>query len=85
LLRGRFFTGPDRIGNQPVIVIDQTLAKRAFPGKDPVGSEVSILFMGRVKIIGVVGATKHQALDEGVDEPPQPALYVRSYSFRTNL
>jgi putative ABC transport system permease protein len=81
LLRGRFFTDQDRVGNQPVIVIDETLAKRVFPGQDPVGKALSIQLLGRVRIIGVVGAIKHQSLDEDAYGPRQPALYVPFLQF----
>ncbi len=81
LLRGRFFTEQDRVGSQPVVVIDETLAKRVFPGQDPVGKALSIQLMGRVRIIGVVGAIKHQSLDEDASAPPEPALYVPFLQF----
>ncbi|HXR75708.1 MAG TPA: ABC transporter permease, partial [Bryobacteraceae bacterium] len=81
LLRGRFFTDRDRVGSEPVMVIDETLAKRAFPGEDPVGKALSIQFMGRLRVIGVVGAIKHQSLDEDASGPRQPALYVPFLQF----
>jgi predicted permease len=37
LVRGRFFTESDREGGLPVIVIDEKLANRFWPGQDPVG------------------------------------------------
>jgi len=85
LLRGRFFTAQDRVGNQPVIVIDETLAKRVFPGKDPIGSELSIQLLGRARIVGVVGAIKHQSLDEDAYGPPEPAIYVPFLQFPDEL
>ncbi len=81
LLRGRFFTDQDRLGSQPVTVIDETLAKQAFRGEDPIGKALSIQFMGRVQIIGVVGAIKHQSLDEEAFGPRQPALYAPFLQF----
>lgn len=81
LLRGRFFTDQDRVGNEPVIVIDDTLAKRLFPDRDPVGRDLSIQFIGRARIIGVVAAIKHRSLDEDASAPPQPAIYVPFLQF----
>ncbi len=81
LLLGRFFNEHDRIGSAPVVVIDETLAKRLFPGKDPVGSELSVQFMGRSRIIGVVGPIKHRTLDEDTHAPPQPAIYISFLQF----
>jgi predicted permease len=37
LLKGRFFDDHDRLGSQLVVVIDDVLAQRAFPGEDPIG------------------------------------------------
>ena len=81
LLRGRFFTDRDRLGSPPVIVIDETLAKRLFPGQDPVGKELAMQFVGRARIIGVVGAIKHQTLDESVRVTPEPAIYAPLFQF----
>ena len=76
LLRGRFFTAQDRVGSQPVIVIDETLAKRMFPHRDPLGETISLQLLGRVQIIGVVGAIKHQSLEEDAFGPREPAVYI---------
>jgi len=37
LVGGRFFTSGDDAAGQPVVIIDETLAQRAFPGEDAVG------------------------------------------------
>jgi predicted permease len=81
LLRGRFFTERDRFGSPPVIVIDETLAKRLFPGEDPVGKELSLQFIAKSRIIGVVGAIKHQTLDENARTVPEPAIYAPLFQF----
>ena len=81
LLRGRFFTEQDKVGSQPVVVIDETLAKRVFSGKDPIGKELSIQLFGRMRIVGVAGAIKHQNVDEDAYGPRQPALYVPFQQF----
>lgn len=81
LLRGRFFTEQDRLGSEPVIIIDETLAKRLFAGMDPVGRSLSLQLVGRVRIIGVVGAIKHRSLDEDAYGPPEPALYIPFLQF----
>ncbi|HEV2147308.1 MAG TPA: ABC transporter permease, partial [Longimicrobiaceae bacterium] len=74
LVRGRAFTEADREGAAPVAVVNQTLARRLFPGEDPVGKQVSTVFEGEgswVTIVGVVGDTRDQSLAT----PARPQLY----------
>ncbi|MGH9771809.1 MAG: ADOP family duplicated permease [Candidatus Acidiferrales bacterium] len=85
LLRGRFFTKQDRLGSPPVIVIDETLARKLFPDSDPVGKELSVQFWGKARIVGVVAAIKHHTLDEDAYAPPQPAVYVPFFQFPDSL
>jgi predicted permease len=42
LEQGRFFNDEDRLGRQPVIVIDDVLAKNAFGPSDPIGRHIWI-------------------------------------------
>ena len=42
LLEGRFFDEYDRLGSEPVIVVDDVLAKSAFPGQDALGKNLWI-------------------------------------------
>lgn len=75
LVRGRAFTDAD-VGRTPhVTIVNETLARRFFPGDDPVGRRVAYGLQGDSvdwhEIIGVVGDVRHRALDE----PPQPRAY----------
>jgi putative ABC transport system permease protein len=63
LRRGRFFTDRDNLASPPVVVIDDVLAKRIFPGQDPIGRQISLIVVGPVQIAGVVGHVKHWGLD----------------------
>jgi putative ABC transport system permease protein len=40
LLRGRMFTAADTPESAPVIIINETLARRIWPGEDPIGKRV---------------------------------------------
>ncbi|MGH9751806.1 MAG: ABC transporter permease [Blastocatellia bacterium] len=71
LARGRLFTEFDKAGAPPVILINETMARRHFPNEDPVGRKV--VFRGRQRgqaapiafeIVGVVGAVRHEGLDK---------------------
>ncbi len=63
LRRGRFFTDRDTLASPPVVVIDEVLARRIFPGQHPIGRQISLMAVGPVQIVGVVGHVKHWGLD----------------------
>jgi putative ABC transport system permease protein len=71
LLQGREFTDRDIMSGQGVTVIDETLARTHFPNDNPIG--VHLRFFERdFEIVGVVGAVKHN----GLDDDPTPTLYA---------
>ncbi|MGB8129134.1 MAG: hypothetical protein WCG81_05035 [Candidatus Angelobacter sp.] len=40
LLKGRVFNVQDKFGEDPVIVVSDSLAKQIFPNQDPVGKQL---------------------------------------------
>ena len=66
LLKGRAFNERDRRDAPPVVIINETFARRFFPGEDPVGKAI-IPGEGRDpitrEIVGVVGDVRHAGLD----------------------
>lgn len=65
-LRGREFAATDTATSEPVMVINQHLADRLFPGQDPVGRQAWVFTdepMAR-RIVGVIATIRHMALDE---------------------
>jgi predicted permease len=59
LRAGRRFTWDDA-GRSPIpIVIDEVLARRTFPGQDPVGQTLTVQILGKAEVIGVAGHIKH--------------------------
>ncbi len=64
LRAGRFFNDHDRIGNEPVVVIDEVLAQHAFGRQEPVGKRLWLpdLGWGPVRIVGIVGHVRHWGL-----------------------
>jgi predicted permease len=64
LRQGRFFNEHDRIGTEPVVLIDDNLAQHAFGTKDAVGKRIWISAMGAgpVLVVGVVGHVRHWGL-----------------------
>jgi len=85
VLRGRGFSDSDKAGSPAVAVINETMARRFYPGGD-VSAAVGKTFSGlesvesgRVEIIGVVKDGKYDTLGED----PQPFVYrpyQQSYS-----
>jgi putative ABC transport system permease protein len=62
-LRGRDFTERDAADAQPVVIINQTMARRFWPDEDPIGRRLIIGETITHEIIGIVGDVKHQKLD----------------------
>ncbi len=77
LLRGRLFTGQERRGTPDVVVIGDTLARRFWPGEDPISHRVSFGSNDKgernwATIIGVVGDVRQR----GLQDDPRPESYV---------
>ena len=73
LLRGRTFTEQDRGDAPGVVIINETLARRYFPGADPLGKRLG--FSGPTdwrEIVGVARDTRNYGLDEEV----KPEAYM---------
>jgi predicted permease len=64
LRQGRFFDDHDRLDAEPVVVIDEVLARHAFPNQDAVGKRLYIQALGQgpIRVIGVVGHVRHWGL-----------------------
>jgi predicted permease len=61
LRRGRLLSDADRPSAQPVVVVNEAVAERFFPGRDPVGER--IIFWGAPRtVVGVVANEKFQGL-----------------------
>jgi predicted permease len=63
LRSGRTFTDRDNTASPAVVMIDDVLAKRVFPGQNPIGRQISVMVLGPAQIVGVVGHVKHWGLD----------------------
>lgn len=70
--RGREFVARDRSDAPQVIVINETMARRFFPGEDPLGKILTLHRTRRHEIVGVVGDVRHR----GLDSEPRPEMYV---------
>jgi putative ABC transport system permease protein len=74
LLQGRTFTDFDHRESPPVAVIDNMMAKRFWPGENPVGKRLRIGSSGSplTEIVGVVGSVKNYGLNKAME----PTIYV---------
>jgi putative ABC transport system permease protein len=71
LRRGREFTGEDRADTLPVVVINETLARRFWPGDDAVGKRIrwgGWNPQGWLTVVGVAADVKLSALE--AESPP---------------
>jgi predicted permease len=63
IVAGRDFTPDDKRTTLPVVIVDQTLANRYWPGENPLGRRVKV--WGRAyTVIGVAKNSKHQFVNE---------------------
>jgi predicted permease len=75
LRRGRFFTERDNLASPSVALIDDVLAKHLFAGQNPVGKQLSLMVVGPVEIVGVVGHVKHWGLDSDDSNKIRDQIY----------
>jgi len=87
LVDGRWFDESDRDGSRRVVVINETAAKRLWPGQSPIGKRLAaytVYFAGgdsTAEIIGVVGDVRfHASQAEPGADLYAPALQV-SFGF----
>ena len=80
LLRGRYFSDAEDASKPSVVIINQALARKYFPGQDPIGKKLGDTDLSPksiTEIIGVVEDVKDGALDSEI----WPAVY---YPFNQN-
>ncbi len=76
LIRGRIFNEQDRSDSPLVFLVNQTMARRFWPGQDPLGKKFKLLEEGVTGVVvGIVGDTKQLRLSD----EPAPQAYA-SYS-----
>ncbi|HEY9432835.1 MAG TPA: ABC transporter permease [Blastocatellia bacterium] len=76
LLSGRWFDARDRRGSQPVILINQAMARKYWPSEDAVGKRVGMTFVDNpqqvwFEVVGVIGDVK----DYPNSAEAEPAYY----------
>jgi putative ABC transport system permease protein len=68
ILRGRAFTDADKAGAPPVIIVNETLARKHWPGQDAIGKRIRFDAPPDrapwMEVVGVIKDVKHDLLDE---------------------
>jgi putative ABC transport system permease protein len=80
LRRGRLLTDADSAGADAVAVVNEALARRYWPGEDPIGKRLHEGYGGQgnrpwIRVVGIVANVRQY----GQAEPIRPAMYL---SFR---
>ena len=67
LLKGRAFGEQEREGRQPVIIINEVLARRMFPGENPLGKQIRSWRDENIprEVVGVVSDVRYFGLSDG--------------------
>jgi putative ABC transport system permease protein len=74
IVRGRAFTAQDRAGGQPVALVNETMAREAWKGRDPIGTHLTggkRATTPPAMIVGIVKDTR----DVNLNKEPGPQLY----------
>ena len=72
IVAGRDFEESERGGTDTPLILSQSLARRMFPGENPVGRQIDLEMNGRwLPVVGVAGDVKNLGL---VDDP-EPEYY----------
>jgi predicted permease len=95
LREGRDFTWLDTPKSEPVIVINETAARRHWPGESPIGHIAQGIGDGDTKVVGVISDIRQNSLEEGTipevfvpitqGNPQGAELVVRSKLLPTTL
>jgi ABC-type antimicrobial peptide transport system permease subunit len=59
------------------MVVNETMARLYFPGRDPIGEFLGVPMAGRIEIVGIVGDVRHAGLQAEV----APEMYVSYQQF----
>jgi len=80
LLRGRYFTDAEDASKPHVVIINQALARKYFPGEDPIGKKLGDTELSPKSITEIIGIVE-DVKDGSLDSEIWPAVY---YPFNQN-
>src|SRR5580698_191383 len=80
LLRGRYFSDAEDASKPLVVIINETLANKYFPGEDPIGKRIGDIELTPKSIKEIIGVVE-DVKDGSLDSETWPAVY---YPFNQN-
>jgi len=73
LRAGRLFTSSDVDSGARVAVVNESFARSAWPGRNPIGNRITVTLDGKpLDVVGVVGDVKHT----GLEAAARPEIYL---------
>jgi putative ABC transport system permease protein len=79
LRAGRTFSDADRVDTLPVIVVNEAMAKKYWPGGTAIGRRLTMGNNNRwITVVGIVADVRHR----GLDMQPRPEMYRPHTQFR---
>jgi len=86
LLAGRTFSSLDSVGTPPVIMIDETLARLAWPGQSAVGKQLQLAPTGSANAFSeVVGVVEHMRMHDLARDGLPQIYYPTGQSAPTSM
>jgi predicted permease len=78
LLAGRDFTQQDGLSTPEVAIVNETLARRYWPGENPVGKRFKVSGRTGVRQVEVVGLSR-DVRQRSLHQEPRPFMYLHLY------
>jgi len=71
IVRGRGFAASDRAGSTQVAVVNESFARRFWPGESAIGKRISQFGVGSIEVVGIARDGKYETLAEA----PRPYIF----------
>jgi putative ABC transport system permease protein len=81
VVRGQAFTERDRAGVPAVTVINETMARRYWPGEDPIGKRINLGDPAAGGVWRTVVGVVRDIRNESLDKEPYPQMYAPEAQF----
>jgi putative ABC transport system permease protein len=76
VIRGRSIARGDVERNEPVVVVNQSLAERFFPNQDPIGERIASNRLGSLTWLTIVGVVSNTPIRTLAETNPFPQVFM---------